>query len=811
MIFRWTLWGENKNLDMLKYSIDSFIACFGEKHRYILHTDNAKEIDVSFIGNIEIYNFNESENNIFNIESKATWKKWCPKPRIDIKQTEVYVDSDVFMARYPTEFDDFIENDKYKFAIMDEFNGQAWQHGAMQKKNSKDAPFVNAGLFIQKAGFDITEDLLIEYKWWKDNISQDEQTHHDEQGALAIALTKYNDKGELFILPKDKYPLISDHENKDLDTLDEIVAFHATWPEHPAFYRFKDYLNKIIYADPKSTVAILMSVRDEESYIDFNISYHLDIGFDYIFIVNHCSKDNTSRILESHKNDPRVIVIQENDPVFDHAKIANKLLNYANANYKIDWFVFLDADEFLSIKDASIHNFIARMENAGIPYATIGWANALFDYTMSDYTCSPVTPIDTTKYYLPWSEKKWQEGGHFGKAIVRNHDNMEVVVGGHFIETGNNIDFFGKYHWNPFIVPYEEAKILHFEFRGRAEDIYAKWKKLADYENDSTSDKSAPWMERINTIKGYVEEFKDSIRTINERWFKEHRTFWGTLIPDNRIVYDTTLSIWYRRYFRNKIENGEVSSVCLVRDRNLGDVIMTEPVARFLSKYVDKVYLATDIKEADSIFNTYDGIYKYKDINSSDINRDAKIKLIYELSDNKKSYIQGYMDSIGFGEVANNDIPEINQEWEKIIDGEYILLAPFTSTWEEQKRSWGYEKYRQLQSLLEDKFGVKCIFLENHYSFQEMMSLIQHCKFFVGNDSAPAVIAQSFLKKSFIMFGATSPKYLHLSDNAKPIYDDKRHRLCDHKTRQEEIDCCEEFCMERVKVEDVFKEIINNI
>ena len=169
-------------------------------------------------------------------------------------------------------------------------------------------------------------------------------------------------------------------------------------------------------------------------------------------------------------------------------------------------------------------------------------------------------------------------------------------------------------------------------------------------------------MERINTIRGYVEEFKDNIKAINERWFKEHRTFWGTLIPDSRIVYDTTLSIWYRRYFRNKIENGDVSSVCLVRDRNLGDVVMTEPVAQFLSKYVDKVYLATDIKEVSLIFNTYDDIYKYKDINSSDINCDAKIKLIYELSDNKKSYIQGYMDSIGFGEVANNDIPEINQE-----------------------------------------------------------------------------------------------------------------------------------------------------
>ena len=247
MIFRWTLWGENKNLDMLKYSIDSFVACFGKSHRYILYTDNVKEIDISFIGDLEIYNFNESENNIFNIESKATWKKWYPKPRIDIKQTEVYVDSDVFMVEYPKELDEFIKNDKYKFAIMDEFNGQAWQHGAMQKKNIKGAPFVNAGLFIQKAGFDITEDLLTEYKWWKDNISQDEQTHHDEQGALAIALTKYLKDGELYVFPKNKYMLIGPNENKDIESLENVTMFHSVYPEHPAFYKFKGVLDKILY------------------------------------------------------------------------------------------------------------------------------------------------------------------------------------------------------------------------------------------------------------------------------------------------------------------------------------------------------------------------------------------------------------------------------------------------------------------------------------------------------------------------------------------------------------------------------------
>src|SRR3989344_3257229 len=99
--------------------------------------------------------------------------------------------------------------------------------------------------------------------------------------------------------------------------------------------------------DP-SKIAIIMSVRNEESYIDLNISYHLDLGFDYIFIANHCSTDNTNGILDSYKNDPKVIVVEEKDPIFDHAIIANKLLNHANTNYKIDWFIFLDADEFLS-------------------------------------------------------------------------------------------------------------------------------------------------------------------------------------------------------------------------------------------------------------------------------------------------------------------------------------------------------------------------------------------------------------------------------------------------------------------------------
>ncbi len=560
-----------------------------------------------------------------------------------------------------------------------------------------------------------------------------------------------------------------------------------------------------------SKIAILMSVRNEESYVDLNISYHLDLGFDYIFIADHCSTDRTRELLNSYKDNPRVVVIEETNPVFDHARISNNLLSYAKANYKIDWFVFLDVDEFLSIKETDVHDFVGRLEKNNIPYATIGWANALFDYTFKDYTCSPTHPLDTTKYFYPWPEKVWQEYGHFRKAIVKNHEKMEIVVGGHYVRTENNLEFFGGYNWNPFIIPENEAKLLHFEFRGKADEIYEKWKKLAEFENDSTSSADAPWMERIETIKGYVKEFKNNLNEINKRWFSEHRTFWGTIIQNERFIYDTTLVRWYGKYLRRKIENGKIKSICLVRNGHLGDVIMSDPVARFLSGFVDNVSLATEIEEADLLFSSYHKIHKYNDVINRNIKSDAVIRLVYELSDNHKSYIQGYMESVGFGDTETKDIPILNDDWKRIIDEKYILIAPYTSWWEEKKRSWGYEKFIQLKTLLEDEFKIKCILLEKKYSFSEMMSLVRHCEFIVGNDSAPCIIAQSFNKKSFVIFGATHPKYLHKSKNMVSIYDENRHKLCSHNTRDEEIKCCEDFCMDKIRVDDVFNTIRLNI
>ncbi len=248
MIFRWSIWGSHvsKNIELLRYSVFTFKKQFGPTHQYVIYTDDAPRVSEHVGFDVDIRQFPLKDDSSFHVSSKATWMKWCPAARLDIDQTEFYIDSDVFLLKYPKEIDYFLKNDRLKFAILDEYLGQSWQHGAMARKSTKQTPFVNAGFFVQKAGCDITESLTREYSWWKENIKPEEQTHHDEQGSLAIVLTEFALRGELYVLPKDIYMLIGPNENKDVQNLDDITMFHAVYPDHPAFYKFKNYLDDLL-------------------------------------------------------------------------------------------------------------------------------------------------------------------------------------------------------------------------------------------------------------------------------------------------------------------------------------------------------------------------------------------------------------------------------------------------------------------------------------------------------------------------------------------------------------------------------------
>ena len=247
MIFRWSSWGNKSQLDtLLYYSISSFQHFFGfENHKYLLFTDDISGHSESLLGLVEVNLFSDFTSP-FNIESRATWRKWIPSLRIDINQAECYVDSDVFLLKPPKEIFDFLENKTVKFCILDEFEGDGWQHGCFEKYPTETKLYINAGLFIQNSGADITENLLPLFDWWQSNVPNDMHSHHDEQGALATALTSYYLRNQLTVLPKEKYMIVSKYQNSDLRDLSNVTLLHSTYPNHPAFFKFKDDITQIL-------------------------------------------------------------------------------------------------------------------------------------------------------------------------------------------------------------------------------------------------------------------------------------------------------------------------------------------------------------------------------------------------------------------------------------------------------------------------------------------------------------------------------------------------------------------------------------
>lgn len=240
MILRWAVWGEvAQSQEMLQCSINSFRKYFGEEHTYVLATDQPQK--VSEINGVRVIPFDNED--LFSVDSHTTWRKWAPNARLDITQDEIYVDADVFLVNYPTEIFNFLNNDKYNFAILGEHDPQEWQHGIMHSLAKPETPFVNAGLFIQKAGHSVASDLEYYYQWWKNNVDYRERQKHDEQGSLAISLTEAYKNKTLYVFPQEKYRLIGVPEVDSIDSLDSVELFHATYPSHPAFYKFRYLLD----------------------------------------------------------------------------------------------------------------------------------------------------------------------------------------------------------------------------------------------------------------------------------------------------------------------------------------------------------------------------------------------------------------------------------------------------------------------------------------------------------------------------------------------------------------------------------------
>jgi hypothetical protein len=244
--------------------------------------------------------------------------------------------------------------------------------------------------------------------------------------------------------------------------------------------------------------------------------------------------------------------------------------------------------------------------------------------------------------------------------------------------------------------------------------------------------------------------------------------------------------------------------VHLVRKGHLGDVILTEPIARALKARGDEVVLVTEYTHAFGLMPTYDMVKGYVEYDSHCHSTDLEtfIVLAYEIHP-ELHYVDAFAQCAGV--VVHDRKPRIRVGFPSVVGGRYCLIAPHTSSWIRGMREWGAEAFDDVARGLRQHHNLDVIVLQPQHTFDEMLGLIEHCSLFIGNDSGPAIIAQSYDRPSLIIFGATDPSKVIFSPSAQPITIDVGCNGCRQWHRNAVVECNTPLCLDSVTSEFVLR------
>jgi hypothetical protein len=204
-LFRWSVWGSKRHItEMLPYSVGTFHRAFGADARYVVVTDEMPELRALMEAYVELVPFGGAGGCRFGVEGAATWRKWCPRPRLAPDRTEFHVDADVFLVGNPQEILAFNANTSRAYAVMQEAAGSPHWVGRFRSRIYGGMPPVNIGFLGQRVGTDITRDLENEFQWWLNNILEPDRQYHDDQGAVSAILDREHIFGRLELLPQSR-------------------------------------------------------------------------------------------------------------------------------------------------------------------------------------------------------------------------------------------------------------------------------------------------------------------------------------------------------------------------------------------------------------------------------------------------------------------------------------------------------------------------------------------------------------------------------------------------------------------------------
>jgi hypothetical protein len=224
-----------------------------------------------------------------------------------------------------------------------------------------------------------------------------------------------------------------------------------------------------------SKVALFCNARDELNIKEW-ATHHLLLGFDSIIIFDHKSEIPLKNVFSNFNK--RVFVIRTELP---DGCIKMKLMNLAKCiakKCKIDWFIYMDADEFLILnKYNNIREFISSYsfaDSIGINWLFFGTNHFTKDppgLTLENFTKSSKMLCNHVKTFVRTNKVINADNPHF-----YHMKNKKKMVG----IDGKRITTYPAIH--EYIVPFEEAPlyIAHHVYQSEQTYLRRKIRLMAD-------------------------------------------------------------------------------------------------------------------------------------------------------------------------------------------------------------------------------------------------------------------------------------------------------------------------------------------
>jgi Glycosyl transferase family 2 len=263
-------------------------------------------------------------------------------------------------------------------------------------------------------------------------------------------------------------------------------------------------------------LVLTLLARDEADIVDDHLRYHLNAGVDFVIATDNLSEDGTTDVLESYAREGHLHLIREDSPYLQQAEWVTRMARLAADEYRADWVIHSDADEFWWPRGESLKEVLAS-----IP-ARYGVARALLRHFVPRpedgepfaermvVRVSPTAPInDPRSLFRPNL-----------KVVHRGDPNVQVSIGTQRLIDSSLVPLRG---WYP-------IEFFHFPVRSleQCERKYA-------HQQTGPGQTPSPYYDRVRSLieEGRIQELYESLLVDDdalERGLQD-----GSLVIDARL------------------------------------------------------------------------------------------------------------------------------------------------------------------------------------------------------------------------------------------------------------------------------------